>query len=376
MASDVSDEGVPLRVLTLNVFCGKFMMDDSRLSKQIQLIREQNADVISLQECFDVQVQKRYIEGFPDYTPISAHQLGRHGFSILQPISNLVFKYVWPVLSSVCCVVTCCLPPRVRAIAFPWASCNDCLGLLVLVRSSRFAVEEVTIQALTYQTVLYSYFGCVAETCFFRPRGFILATLSQRTHGLPQSLGPLFPASQGPPAPRSSHGEPQHSAMRVKIACSALAIGVAHPNRIYQVRELVRTITGNGCVPVILCADTNADVDQPEMQEMLQGEGGDGDVWKDALIECGRHECSWSGDNPLTRGWLAEPDQRNDYIVYRQAVPWAESPSPSGKSSRGLHASSVLRLLSASVIFKDRQSIVSDHYGIVADFAIRRTEAV
>eukprot|EP01066_Platyproteum_vivax_P018080 Platyproteum_vivax@DN7485_c0_g1_i2.p1 len=82
----------------------------------------------------------------------------------------------------------------------------------------------------------------------------------------------------------------------------------------------------------------------------------------DALMDVDKHECTWHNDNPLVQmGYLSEPDQRNDYIIYRQGT--QDSVTSSWLPCK-------LSLLDAECVFKKPDEIVSDHYGIWTHFSV------
>jgi endonuclease/exonuclease/phosphatase family metal-dependent hydrolase len=122
-------------------------------------------------------------------------------------------------------------------------------------------------------------------------------------------------------------------------------------------------------VPVLLLGDLNATAESASVRAAA-AEG-----FVDSFLERRRPDaaaCSWDARNPLTNGYVKEPDSRIDYVLYRPAryasagagaAPEGASPAAPSDTADAFNIRAA-----ASSICLSRPPFTSDHFGIATDF--------
>ena len=111
-------------------------------------------------------------------------------------------------------------------------------------------------------------------------------------------------------------------------------------------------------VPVLLLGDLNAPAHAASVRAVVEKAG-----FIDAFEERRRplaDACSWDARNPLTNGYVKEPDARIDFVLYR--------PARRAGANADAEAASFNIRAAASGICISRPPFTSDHFGVRADF--------
>ena len=221
--------------------------------------------------------------------------------------------------------------------------------------------------AIAYRRSLFRPLGCWAHSFneqrgdflnYWRPRAFQVLLLEPTTTSL---------------------GGGRHA-----VAIVNLHLNHAGCDRTYRMQQLaqvvafaegpeVRAAARGLPISVIVCGDTNAVEHEPSMRKMIAPADFGGHGYSDAFLCAGSGERNtWQARNPLTHGYLVDPDGRLDYIFFKgpltpSSAPGAVASGVSEKGSVPTVRPRACRLQFASAPF------ISDHFGVLASFAV--TEA-
>ena len=118
-------------------------------------------------------------------------------------------------------------------------------------------------------------------------------------------------------------------------------------------------------VPVLLLGDLNAPAEAASVRDVVTKAG-----FLDAFEE--RREpaadaCSWDARNPLTNGYIKEPDARIDHVLYRPSRR-ADAGAGAGIAANAEAAAAFDIRAASSGICISRPPYTSDHFGVRADF--------
>ncbi len=268
----------PLRVLTLNVFIGKAALDPDRIQRQAKKVQALDPDLICLQEAWDPRIAEIYSEHLTGHSPIlgwkKTSDKGLQGIVGELGIALSVGYYHDDPLVS-------------RDSVGKWVYA-DRLGVALLYKPS---------SGLSFERDAFVEFDTDAAPSI--PTSILRVIKSKG------ALGGRFKYRDKPLFVGGFH----------------LSNGVENPMRIGEVAELnnwaLRERDPDG--PAILCGDSNADGEQPEMKWLRESvEAGWSDSYLDKnpdLTRAPHHGATWDNANSLTRGNLTEPNQRVDYVL-------------------------------------------------------------
>ncbi|HTL13357.1 MAG TPA: endonuclease/exonuclease/phosphatase family protein [Bdellovibrionota bacterium] len=316
-SSAMAGEGT-LRVLTLNVFAGTREMDFDRLDRQMKAVRELQPDVVCLQEVYDHRVRTRYHAAFSDF--------GIYGDDHDTDPSFLLVAAELAASTA-----------GEKAIAHGYRT--DEVLLLNNQRGQSFPDSKI-VHTFPNEApdskdaggTLMSWGVSALES--LKPKGYVSVRY-------------------------------QVDGVDVTVASMRLTNGVHNPKRAIQVKELIGRLfhtedTENprsfNFAPIILCGDTNADGEEPEMRWMREKAGFhdtylEGNPDREHAPHAGM---TWSADNDLTHnGNLTEPDQRVDYVLFAPGDEYT------------------FETIGSRIVF-DEAPLVSDHFGVLTELRLIR----
>lgn len=285
-------------VLTLNIFAGAPEMDFDRLHQQIEEVHKLDPDIICLQEVFDSSVREAYQSAF------STHEV----------FAKEIFRPSWFRL-------LIRLLPLSRGIKN--ILLGDSLGLVTLVRKSKF--EALEFQARPFTAQVSHRWSLPRLLEISHPRGFSLLKIIANDRSTDAQS-------------RSKSGFESETDSELCVVNALLSNGVQNPRRKIQLEEILTVLPKSH--PTVVCIDANSHEDQPEMKWFIHQQGFE-DTFRNSQTSPGY---TWSSTNPLTAGFLKEPDQRVDYVF-----------------AKGLQAKS------SQCVF-DHAPFVSDHFGVFSEF--------
>jgi len=345
-----------LRVLTLNVFhdvtrdCASTKL---RNKLQTDRIKELKPHVICLQEAFSTVVVDHYKQAFPNYHLIESPRVSGIGLFILRGIFCAMACAVYAILFGVFGFVG-----LFQGIIWQFLLIGVALGFtryLFRNNGTLIALGHYLSDSSLGIVVLFSkalgqpleeHLVCKA---FDSQKGDLLNSVKSR-------------GFMSVPVQLANQGGVLH------IMNTHLNTGVHNSERIKQVDELIEftekfpsSVGADNC-GTILCGDTNAHHEEPEMKHLFTNCFQDcwnvsGSSYPKTLPskKSNPKGFTWHDKNPLTAGLLKEPDQRVDYVAYRN-----QSLSESKLAIRPVDCQVVL----------DSAPHVSDHYGVLATFHI------
>jgi len=414
MVSLLSSKQQHLKVVTYNIFATPFNNNEDRYKLQAEQLKQLDADVICLQECYSYEVQQLYMDSTlkDHYDFYTTHTTA--SFKPLLIISALNFKISLFVLylfarlfvdpnvleldairllliallvsvtkdigvvkrgaqlqniaskqasgsttsstntssttssstvsavnshSILYFILSLCNLPRIRDLLE-----GDTLGLMTLVKrdSSKLRVkpESIVRHVYDYQAFKLSWTS-IFEWCF-KPKGYLSLEVELLNEGTKTAAAT--------------------ATTMVLIVNTHLSIGLNNTRRIHQVRELKREVfkkSHGGRITAVLCGDKNADHAEPEMHYLrsrgfidsyLQYYGGN-------LNLAPKNGATWDNENPLTMGFLVEPNQRLDYVFVKPAL-----------TSTGSQQSDVQ--IENSQLCMNEAPFLSDHFGVMTTMNI------
>lgn len=345
-----------LTIVTLNVFATPFNNAGERYKQQVASLKQLSPDAVFLQEMYASDLKSLYEENFSDtYHVFSTGSLaslkptfiaGALNFKIsmlllffmskmvalieLEPLSLVLLSLVLSVSNS--------LPLRIPSLVYLALSWKfprlrdilegDTLGLMLLVKKSTMVVkpDSLTTHLFSNQAYTFSFVG-LFEWCF-KPRGFI-----------------------------SVQAQHIQSSCTMTLVNTHLNVGLGNSKRLLQVKELadcMHQLSISKEVPVVVGGDTNADAKDPEIKFLYDQGFCDTYLtyYKGDLSNAPRHGDTWDNSNPLAHGFLIEPNQRVDYIMFKNC-----------HSSKGF-------LVEKSMLLFDQEPFVSDHYGVLSQLLV------
>lgn len=349
-----------LKVITYNLMASPFDDSDQRYQLQVAKLRQTNADVICLQEVFSEEVKKIYLEGFKEsYEVIASGSVASfrpkliasalnfklsllllYLLSVLVPVLNLnqVSFWIITVMFSMSKDINLGVPsllyclisikfPRMRDILE-----GDTLGLLVLVHKSTLSVNHDTIVRHVFLNQAFKLsWTSIFEWCF-KPKGYLSMQLNMKDEQGQVNF--------------------KHTILLVN---THLNVGIGNKNRFTQVEELVQQVkekSYNYTIPTILVGDKNADSNDPEIHFLRGQEFCDTYMayYRNDMTLAPNNGSTWDNVNPLTNGFLVEPNQRLDYIFLKQQFP-----------------SNFLAIEHSSLMMNEAPYL-SDHFGVMTNF--------
>ena len=112
-------------------------------------------------------------------------------------------------------------------------------------------------------------------------------------------------------------------------------------------------------VPVLLLGDLNAPAHAASVRAVVE-KAGFIDAFEERRLPAA-DACSWDARNPLTNGYVKEPDARIDFVLYRPAQRAGADAGADAEGGFNIRAA-------ASGICISRPPFTSDHFGVRADF--------
>jgi endonuclease/exonuclease/phosphatase family metal-dependent hydrolase len=273
-------------------------MDWDRLLLQFRLVKQQDPDIICLQEVYDERIAVYYERVLKEYD------------LVYSPDDILSAPFPASLIGSVASLLVA--PSDISRAAIE----GNRLGLALLVKKtlSTSGRSQKYYPSYAPKSLPLTLFEMV------KPRGYLSAMINLNGH-------------------------------RVHIFNTVMSNGVENPGRMEQAKSLLKGVNEKGRrhEPVIVCGDTNADGEQPEMRFLRSSGFVDTYLTHFQELSSAPHKgVTWDANNYLTDGYLREPDQRIDYIFF-------------------LPGRDLTFKISDSRIVFDSPPFVSDHYGLVTD---------
>lgn len=306
-----------IKVVTFNVFAGKREMDLERLARQIPSVRALDADVIALQEVYDLRVKAAYREAFPDYDIIESGKLPvptRWSYRALD-WSHKGLEWV----------------SKLTGLA-RWSKGSrhifdgDTYGLMILVKKDRGTVLRDTQYSERYD--IQAGRGILTLLEAVKPKAYLW--IEAEIDGIP-----------------------------LLIVNTHLSNGVQNHRRAGQLAQLAdglesRRTHNNGIrKPTLFLADTNADAREPEIEWWHT-------FFRDTFSAIHPDEntaprggITWDEANPLAQtGNLREPSQRLDFVSVQD----------------GDHFH--FQVETSEVVFNTDGDYISDHNGVATKLKV------
>ena len=298
----VEPEAPVLRVLSLNIFAGKKEMDFNRLKSQLAAVHQLNPDIVCLQEVYDNRVREAYAKDFPSF-------------------SSAYYGYDTPPDTNYEIATHLTETPGMEEVLN-----GNHLGIVTLFNEKKGKLNRDWLTPRIFAAQVSD--GWLAG--FFeslKPKGFVSARYTV-------------------------------GGVTIDVVNTHMSNGVHNPDRMKQVSELTNHLTYGDLVhpknfnPVILCGDTNADGEEPEMRAMRAFGFIDSFLGANPNPQDTTYGgMTWDDANPNTRGNLEEPDQRVDYVGF---FPGTEN---------------TFEVLSSKIVL-DEAPHVSDHYGVLSELKL------
>ena len=374
-----------IKTITYNIFSSNQGFDTERTSKQIDMLKRYDPDVICLQEVWEPAAQNTFINAFPDYIPVNAKQMlsmPTSSIEFLAPTIHLVYALFFvllpsllrhPILYTVGYMLSF-IAINISALIFPPSVVTSILAIPIVLGINA---------GCTLLNYIFSFLMVLCNKAIFTWFTYI-TNLGSITMGLAKGdpFGLLILARADKKNARISpircdfieykeqayllKGSPwlfwagwfegnfitrgaisitcTMNGKSIRIINTHLANGVHNGYRYYQCKELIDfSYKENTSDATIICCDANSHTTEPEIK-MLQS------FFKNTYYVVNNIPAiTWDNKNKFVKtGNLSEPDQYIDYI-------WLLNTS---------NASIV-----NSVIIANNPPL-SDHYGVITIFSI------